>query len=72
LQYERHGEHALLQSYAEAEEPAEGFCSAIALRGCMRKEWNDVAGEQCSRDAIAGIQGNRVSGNGKPASNFIP
>jgi hypothetical protein len=72
VQHEWHGEHAVLQSNAEAEEPPESFCSAIALRACMRKEWNDVAGEQCSRDVIAGIPDNRVSRNGKRNSNFIP
>jgi hypothetical protein len=61
----------LLQSNAEAEEPAKGFRSAIALRACVRKERNDVAGEQYSRDANAGIQDNRVSARCKSASNFI-
>lgn len=71
MQHERHGEHALLQSDAEAEEPAEGFCGATALRACVRKEWHDSAREQCARNALAGIQDNRVSGNGKRASNFL-
>lgn len=71
LQHERHGEHALLQSNAEAEEPAEGFGSAIALRACVRKERDDVAGEQYSRDAATGSQDNRISGCGKLTSNFI-
>jgi hypothetical protein len=71
LQHEWHGEHALLQSNAEAEEPAEGFCRAIALRAGVRKERDDVAGEQCSRDAGSGIQDNRVSGSGKLTTNFI-